>query len=130
VASTSWKSPNQIRQGSIYWLCDCEPLDDDNTKDRPVIVVDDLKSLKPSELIVVIACSTRKRDSEPDAVQLPDRGTTPQTKSGLTKPCWAIPRWRVLVHRNRLIEYKGHLTGRVLKEVIAAHLARLQRSKK
>jgi hypothetical protein len=49
----------------------------------------------------------------------------PQTRSGLNKPGWAIPRWHFPVERARLNEYKGHLTGAVLKQVIAAYLARV-----
>ena len=73
--------------------------------------------------MIVVACSTKDRSSEPDKVKLPDRSTMPQTRSGLPKPCWAIPRWHFPVERERLSEYKGHLTGGVLKAVISAYLA-------
>lgn len=124
MESESSKKHREIRQGSIYWLRNCEPLDDDNAKDRPVIVVDDPESLKVSDYVIVVACSTKKREAEYDQIQLPDRGSIPQTKSGLDKLCWAIPRWRIPVHRDRLTEYKGHLTGKVLKSVVAAYMRR------
>ena len=67
MGSKSSKASKPIRLGSIYWLKNCEPLDDDNTKDRPVVVVDYPDSaLDSEELIIVVACSTKKRDSEPD----------------------------------------------------------------
>lgn len=113
-----------LRQGSIYWLYDCEPLDDENVKDRPVVIVDDPESLKTGDHVVVVACSTKNRETEYDKVKLPDRGSMPQTRSGLGKVCWAIPRWYFPVHRSRLIEYKGHLTGKVLKDVILAYSLR------
>jgi mRNA-degrading endonuclease toxin of MazEF toxin-antitoxin module len=115
-----------IRQGSVYWLKDCKPLDDENVKDRPVVVVDDYSSISADGPIIVVACSTKCRDSEPDKIRLPDRGRIPQTKSGLSAPSWAIPRWNFPVERSRLTEYKGHLTGSVLKAVIAAYLARIR----
>ena len=119
------KKLRPIRQGSIYWLKDCDPLDDDNTKDRPVVVVEDAATLKISQFVMVIACTTKSRSSEYDQIQRPDRGSIPQTKSGLDKVCWAILRWGMPVHRDRLVEYKGHLTGKVLRAVIRAYLARV-----
>jgi len=116
----------QIRQGSIYWLQNCPPLDDDNEKDRPVIVVDDPKTLKGGGPVIVIACSTKSRQSETDRIALPDKGAIPQTKSGLNRPTWAIPRWFFPVERARLNEYKGHLTGSLLKAVIRAYLNRVK----
>jgi hypothetical protein len=100
-------------------------LDDDNMKDRPVIVVDDPVTLACGGPVIIVACSTKPRSSEPDQVKLPDVGSIPQTKSGLNKPSWAVPRWHFPVERDRLIEYKGYLTGRVLKQVISAYLARV-----
>jgi mRNA-degrading endonuclease toxin of MazEF toxin-antitoxin module len=117
--------PGSIRQGSIYLVRKCDPLDDDNVKDRPVIVVDDPICLKGGGPVVVVACSTKIRATDPDAVALPDRGRIPQTKSGLAKPCWAIPRWRFVIERDRLDFYLGHLTGSVLRSVISAYLKRV-----
>jgi mRNA-degrading endonuclease toxin of MazEF toxin-antitoxin module len=114
-----------IRTGHVYWLENCEPLDDENVKDRPVVVVDDPKSLAKGGRVVIVACSTKDRRSEPDKVKLPDRSTIPQTKSGLKHPTWAIPRWHFPVERDRLREYKGHLTGNVLRQVLEAYLARI-----
>jgi mRNA-degrading endonuclease toxin of MazEF toxin-antitoxin module len=125
VDSDSVASPSpRLRQGSIYWLYNCAPLDDENFKDRPVVIVDDPESLKTGEYVVVVACSTKNRKNEYDSVKLPDRGSMPQTRSGLPKACWAIPRWYFPVHRSRLVEYKGHLTGGVLKAVILAYSLR------
>lgn len=90
-----------------------------------MVVVDDPGSLASGGPVIVVACSTKPRTSDPDAVPLPDQGRIPQTKSGLKKPCWAIPRWHFPVERSRLTEYKGYLTGRVLKQLIAAYLSRV-----
>jgi mRNA-degrading endonuclease toxin of MazEF toxin-antitoxin module len=116
-------SQPSIRQGNVYWLQDCEPLDDDNEKDRPVVVVDDPASLAAGGPVIVVACSTKDRN-EPDQVKLPDKSTEPQTKSGLKKPSYAIPRWHFPVERERLDEYKGYLTGKVLRAVLAAYVSR------
>jgi mRNA-degrading endonuclease toxin of MazEF toxin-antitoxin module len=124
VHSDSTAPSPPLRQGSIYWLYDCQPLDDENVKDRPVVIVDDPESLKTGDRVVVVACSTKQRATEHDMVRLPDRGSMPQTKSGLNKVCWAIPRWHFPVPRRRLVEYKGHLTGKVLKAVILAYSLR------
>jgi mRNA-degrading endonuclease toxin of MazEF toxin-antitoxin module len=126
VSSKTSKASKPIRLGSIYWLKNCDPLDDDNAKDRPVVVVDYPDSLlETAELIIVVACSTKNRHAEYDQIKLPDRVRIPQTKSGLSRPTWAIPRWHLNVHRDRLNEYKGHLTGSVLKAVIEAYLKRV-----
>jgi len=61
-----------IRTGNVYWLQDCEPLDDENVKDRPVVVVDDPESLAKGGRVIIVACSTKDRPSEPDKVKLPD----------------------------------------------------------
>ena len=113
-----------IRQGNVYWLQDCQPLDDDNEKDHPVVVVDDAKTIAAGGPVIVVVCSTKNRPSDPDGVKLPDTSTEPQTKSGLKKPCWAVPRWHFAVERDRLNEYKGHLTGTVLRRVLTAYDAR------
>ena len=93
-------------------------------KDRPVVVVDDPISLADGGPVIVVACTTKNRESETDAVKLPDRSTMPQTKSGLSQPCWGVPRWHFPVERDRLSEYKGHLTGNVLKRLLTAYMAR------
>ena len=116
----------RIRQGDVYWLDPCPPLDDENEKDRPVVVVDDPKSLAAGGPVIVVACSRQfRKATDPDSVQLPDKGRIPQTKSGLKQPCWAVPRWHFPVDRERLKEHKGHLTGSVLKAVVAAYAARV-----
>ena len=113
-----------IRQGNVYWLQNCQPLDDDNEKDHPVVLVDDPKTIAAGGPVIVAVCSTKNRASDPDGIKLPDRSTQPQTKSGLKKPCWAIPRWHFAVERDRLDEYIGYLTGGVLHRVLRAYEAR------
>jgi hypothetical protein len=90
------------------------------------VVVEEPDTIKAGGPVMVVACSRQKRDTDPDSVQLPDRSTQPQTKSGLPKPCWAIPRWRFPVEQHRLNDYKGYLTGTTFRRVLAAYLARVE----
>lgn len=114
-----------IRQGDVCWLQDCPPLDDDNAKDRPVVVVDDPDTIATGGPIAVVACSTKPRSTDPDAVKLPDRSANPQIKTGLKQPCWAVPRWHFLVEQDRLDERSGYLPSSVLAKVLTAYLARV-----
>ena len=62
------------------------------------IVVDDPESLKGDGPVIVMACSTKDRQ-EADQIPLPNQSDEPQTRSGLKKPCWAIPRWHFPIER-------------------------------
>lgn len=117
---------NVIRQGGIYLLENCQPLDGGFPKARPVIVVDDAATLKNMEsLVVVIPCSTKVMSSEKDRVEMPTRANQPQCRTGLTEFCWAVPRWFMAANRSDLNRYIGHVGGEKLKRIVAAYQVRL-----
>jgi mRNA-degrading endonuclease toxin of MazEF toxin-antitoxin module len=64
-----------IAQGNVYWVRNCLALEDDNVKDRPVIVVDHAIGAP----VIVVACSTKDR-GEPGQVEL-----QPSRTNGLKK---------------------------------------------
>lgn len=113
-----------IRHGLIVWWDDCPPLDDDRSKRRPVIVVE--PNVAPGKLAVVVCCSATAGAREPDSVVLPNLAEQPQTRTGLPRPCAAIPRWYLPIDHATLAkcDFCGYLTGRTLREVLAAYLAR------
>jgi len=106
-----------IEQGRTYYLKDCPPLDDDNTKDRPVIVVDDPPTIRAGGRVMVLAFSTRDR-GEPRQVFV-----APTATNGLKKPSSAVPRWYFLVDRSQLDEHKGRITGKQLTDILLAYEA-------
>ncbi|MFI5380094.1 MAG: type II toxin-antitoxin system PemK/MazF family toxin [Tepidisphaerales bacterium] len=110
------------RQGGIYFLQDCPPLDTDQVKGRPVIVVDDAATLRAGGPVVVVACSSTIAESETDRIRLPSRSDTPGCRTGLDKPCWAVPRWFVVVEPDRLANSRhlGYIAGAKLIEVVCA----------
>jgi len=112
----------------IVWLDNCPPLDDDREKRRPVIVVEPLfwVESKGVHASVVVACSSTAGPRETDAVELPNRSNQPQCTTGLVKPCWAIPRWFLLVSHETILksERSGTLGGKKLQQVISNYLTR------
>jgi hypothetical protein len=95
-----------IRQRQIYWLDDCEPLDGDIEKDRPIIVWESPNALRTANIIKVLACSTHPRSEDKGCILIPSRHVEPET--GLPKQCWAIPRWYLNINRFRLKDLKGN----------------------
>lgn len=116
-----------IRQGGIYRLHLCPPLDDVKPKTRPVVVVEDAASLKKAgPNVMVVACSTtiRPSDLDHDLVRMPTEADTPNCRTGLTSECWAVPRWGLVVRREHLSDYLGHIGGQKLIQIIRAVHAR------
>lgn len=114
-----------IRQGGVYFVTDVPPLDGDREKDRWVVVVDDNESLKAgADPVVVVCCSASVTEAESDRVALPNKADTPNCKTGLPRPCWAVPRWRVPIARPRLNDRRGEIRGRALREVLTNYLTR------
>lgn len=109
-----------IRQGDIYWLDDCPPLHGDIAKRRPVVVISPTSVAKSSPEIVVVACTATALPSDTEAIELPNRQRTPQTRSGLNRPTWAVPEWWLPVPRDRLTDYAGFLRGDLLRRVVEA----------
>src|SRR6185437_10296123 len=94
-----------IRQGQIYWLDNCDPLDGDIEKDRPVIVLSTPQMLRSMNTVVVVACTTHPRKKDPTTFRVPSKSEC--TETGLPKACWAIPRWYLNVNRYRMTILKG-----------------------
>ena len=106
-----------IEQGRTYYLKNCPPLDDDNVKNRPVIVIDDPATLKGGGRVMVLAFSTKDRGESGQVF------VAPTPTNGLKKPSWAIPRWYFLVNRSQLNEPKGRITGKLLTDILLAYEA-------
>ena len=115
-----------LRQGGIYHLKKCPPLDGGEPKDRPVIIVDDkatLDALEPT--VVVVACSTTVQSEDADLIEMPNSSNQPQCRTGLNKASWAVPRWFLVVDRARLDNYLGCIGGEKLKSIVRAYHIRL-----
>jgi mRNA-degrading endonuclease toxin of MazEF toxin-antitoxin module len=110
--------------GLIVWLDDCPPLDDDKDKRRPIIVVDPNAA---EGVAIVVCCSATAGPKESDSVPLPNLAETPQCRTGLPRPCAAIPRWYLAIEHEKLkrCEYCGSLGGKALKQVLTAYLSRI-----
>jgi hypothetical protein len=70
--------------------------------------------------LVVVACSSTVLESDKTRIELPNVADTPQAKTGLDRPTWVVPRRYLAVDRDRLRDYIGHLTGKLLKQVVAS----------
>lgn len=118
-----WDGRLKIRQGDIFWIDECPALDGGEEKRRPVVVVVPPVS-RVGDMSVVVAVSSTVSPSDGTRIELPNRTEMPGTKSGLTRPCWVVPRWYLRVERGRLISanWCGYLTGAKLKEVVVAVL--------
>ena len=85
-----------------------------------MIVVTPTAFIKRGDPIIVVACSTTIHESEYDRIRLPSKADTPRCGTGLTKPCWAVPRWFLAVKPERLTECVGHVGGPRLREIYVA----------
>ena len=116
-----------IRQGEIYFLEDCPPLEGDSAKTRPVIVVSPPDVLHDStRKIVVVAISSSVVLG--DGIPLPDKSRYQNTSTNLTRPSWAIPRWFLPIDRRKLIHRVGYIKGITLVRVLAAVRAEMDRT--
>lgn len=115
-----------IRTGDIYWLDDCPPLEGNVAKRRPVIVVSPKDRLRDEILVLVVAVSSTALATESDRIQLPSLADQPQTRTGLSRTCWAVPRWYLVVQRDHLRERVGYVQGALLRRIIAAVAKRMQ----
>lgn len=109
-----------LRQRQIYWLDDCEPLDGDADKDRPVIVLSTPEMLrKAAEPVLIVACTTHPRRKDVPRFEIPMTSET-----GLRKKCWALPKWFLTINGYRLQQFKGNcpepLFGDIFEAVMAA----------
>jgi mRNA-degrading endonuclease toxin of MazEF toxin-antitoxin module len=109
-------------------LDDCPPLQGDVPKRRPVVVITPTQVAGTADELIVVACTSTILPSDTEAIELPDRGRTPQTHSGLTRRTWAVPRWWLPVPRERLTNYAGFIRGELLRRVVAAVVAHMEQS--
>lgn len=110
-----------VRQGSIYWLDGCAPLHGEIAKRRPVVVVSPPEAIKRfPQIVVVVACTSSPRPSDPSAIELPSRERTPQTKTGLPKRTGAVSDWTVSVPPELLSDYIGYVSGATLRTLVEA----------
>ena len=123
--------PRQPRQGEVFWLADCPPMDGDRAKGRPVVLIDELGAIRDPRvdrlLCVLVTSSASLPGQDDDAVQLPSKATHPCCTSGLTKRSWALPRWFVPVKRRALTDLLGYVSGDVLNSLRLAVEARQAR---
>lgn len=117
------QGPQQsIRPGAIHILPDCPPLHGEELKDRPVVVVGVLPG---NPRIVIVAVSTQVVASVKDRIRLPDRGSQPQTTSGLRRTSWAVPEWYMRVEASALGEKIGYIGGATLQRLVNAVIGRI-----
>lgn len=74
--------------------------------------------------VFVVAISTSVGPEEWDRVAMPNRQTEPRAKSGLSRPCWAVPRWYLPVRRSRLTDRAGYIDMVLVEEIYEAVLKR------
>jgi mRNA-degrading endonuclease toxin of MazEF toxin-antitoxin module len=115
--------PPRIRQAEIYWLDDCDPLDGDETKDRPVIVLSTGEMLRTQNFALVVACSTHPREQDQPRFHIPSRRQVPDT--GLPVDCWALPRWYIRINPYRLTVTKGTCPEALFVRILSATLAQM-----
>jgi len=95
---------------------------------RPVVVVSPTELVESRPDVIVVACTSSVLPSDKTAVELPSRERTPQTKLGLSRRTWAIPRWLLPVRRELLVDYIGRISGATLTRVLEG-VAKAQRDK-
>ena len=84
------------------------------------MVVSPSAVLKRGGAFVVVACSTSVLESDRTRIELPNRSDHPQTRTGLTKKTWVVPRWYFAIERDRLGERVGYISGDLLGRVVTA----------
>jgi mRNA-degrading endonuclease toxin of MazEF toxin-antitoxin module len=119
---------SRIRQGDIFWLDDCPPLQGDIAKRRPVVVISPTKLVETRPDALVVACTSSVLPSDTSAIELPSRERTPQTRTGLNRRTWAIPRWLLPVQRELLVDYIGQVSGPTLRRLLEG-VAKAQKGK-
>jgi mRNA-degrading endonuclease toxin of MazEF toxin-antitoxin module len=122
------KQRTNIRQRQIYWLSNCEPLDGDHEKDRPVIVLASPESLRRQDSILVVACSTHPRRQDVPRFAVPSRHESEET--GLPQTCWALPRWYLKINRFRLTELRGSCPEPLFAAILSAVLTQMEADEK
>lgn len=122
----------QLRQGEVYWVEDCPPLDGEDVKPRPVIVLSPVEVLRdnPAHVLVVASSSTDCDPKNHDRIPLPNHEENSVCTSGLPRRCCAVPRWYLMIERTKLQNPQGYISGAVLRRVKFAVDARLEEARK
>ncbi|HRK30339.1 MAG TPA: hypothetical protein PLD59_04610 [Tepidisphaeraceae bacterium] len=120
--------PAKIRQGDVYFLPNCPPLDGGSLKDRRVIVVTPTDLIADDNDLIAVGVSTSPPASGEPAVEMLNTQHDPRARTGFTKPCWAILRWTLRVHVASLGKKAGHVRGERLARVVTGSLNYLANS--
>ena len=86
-----------IQARDIYFIENFPPLDGHNEKGRYVVVI--LPPGKDGRVLVVGITTQPDFAAGREAIPVPNSRTVRACPTGLTKPSWALPDWRVLVHQ-------------------------------
>ena len=121
----------KIRQGEIYRLDDCPPLDGHVEKRRPVVVIGRIDAANPASPLLVVAVShtASTPEKDPDMIRLPDLQQSPTVKTGLTKPSWALPRWYFPAEPERFGRPCGYIKGDLLRRLVSAVEGRIAQAR-
>lgn len=112
-----------LRQGEIYWVIDCPPLDGSAAMPHAVIVLNPTEQLRDMSqpVRVMVVSSSVKPVGEGD-IPLPNSQTDARCSTGLTKPCWAVARWVLRINdRSRLGRRAGYVSGSTLRRIITSY---------
>jgi mRNA-degrading endonuclease toxin of MazEF toxin-antitoxin module len=109
-----------IVPGQVFWLDDCPPLDGQDVKRRPVVIIDDTDELRAGADPVIVVAITSTDCQDADRVDLPNTAEEPGSTTGLPEPCCALPRWILQVERARLSDYAGYLPKVTLERLLDA----------
>lgn len=101
----------ELRFGQTFWLDNCPPLDGEEVKRRPVILLTPREILKRGDDPVLVVATTTKGCSDLDVISMPNIREYKHCTSGLPEPCIAVPRWMIFVHRHNLNDQMGYLSG-------------------
>lgn len=112
-----------LRQGEIYWVMDCPPLDGSVAGPHAVVVLNptvQLRDMSQSVRVMVVSSSV-KPVGEWD-IPLPNSQTDARCSTGLTKPCWAVARWVLRINdRSKLGRRAGYVGGPTLSKIITSY---------
>jgi mRNA-degrading endonuclease toxin of MazEF toxin-antitoxin module len=108
---------NEIRVGDIFWLENCPPLQGEQSKTRPVIVMSLSESDAELGGVLTVACTSSSYPDDTAVIELPSHPDG-RVRSGLKKKTWVVLRWIVVVQREQLKKYVGYISGDVFDHIV------------
>lgn len=110
------EDPANLQQGTIVWASVLDRRG--QPKERPVLIITESSEIDLDGPIVAVAVSTRYPDPPPaDHIEIPwIRRGHPVT--GLAKRSAAICSWLVEIHASDVIEVKGHISAKIIREIV------------